>query len=94
MREPQKIDPTVANLVGGPAGGQTLHLKGATTWREYVCVKLSQPGTLAHHYLLVAAGVYEHAGACVEFKHSGLPHVPRCPGCGCPTDMPHGQSQA
>lgn len=90
MREPEKIDPTEAKLVDGPAAGQTLHLRGITTWREYICVEMAQGG-LKHHYLLVSAGVYEYGGACIEFEHSNLPPVQRCPDCGCPTDTPHGR---
>lgn len=90
MPEPQKLDPKVATLIGGPANRQVLHLQGTTTWREYVCVELEQPGAdLKHHYLLISAGVYEYGGACIEFEHSNLPAVDRCPDCGCPLDSPH-----
>lgn len=78
-------DRVEATLHGGPAGGRTLVLGGTrpNQWPEYICLDLNPPGTLPAHYRHIAAGVYEHQGACAEMDHSPLPVVHRCPGCGC-----------
>ena len=73
-----------ATLHGGPAGGRKLAVAGrqAGDFPEYVCVNMSRPTALSAHYRHIAAGVYEHQGACAEFDHQPGYHVPRCPDCG------------
>lgn len=73
-----------ASLHGGPAGGRKLPLGGVEPgqWPEYVCLNLSAPTALPAHYRHIAAGVYEHQGACAEFDHKPGRPVPRCPDCG------------
>lgn len=90
--------PMEATLHGGPSGGETIILGGlkqVNTWPDYVCVNVKGK-YLAHHYRHIAAGVYEHQGPCVEFNHSPLPAVKRCPDCGSeiPTDRRHGHPDA
>jgi len=69
-----------ASLHEGPVGGQKIRLRGTQTWPEWVCVKPTKTA-MSHHYLHVAAGVYEYGGACAEYRHV-QPQVERCRDCG------------
>lgn len=85
MSQPRTPDePRQATLYGGPAGGNQIVLRGTEgrPWPEYVCVNVGLPPKLPRHYRHISGGVYEHQGVCIEFDHSPLPAVERCPSCG------------